>query len=204
MADDLIAGGVPVYRDSAGVVRERQGQAQIDALAAEIAGKADASAVPQPAETMPMAEKTGAALGAIDKRYARADHQHPRLTSTTYATLGSNGQATVGFTRTFVNKPGINPTEIDATASSRPLVLRAIGWTQDASGLYTGVIIQGSRAQLLPELTPLSGLLTLLGQVITGVNAVTTALTKYNLFGGSAAGASISVIAVARSDVPAT
>lgn len=204
MPDDLIAGGVPVYRDSAGVVRERQGQAQIDALAAQVAGKADAAAIPQPADTMPMAEKTGAALGAIDARYARADHQHPRLTSTTYGTLGSNSQATVPFTRTFVNKPGINLTETDATASTQPLVLRAIGWTQDTNGLYTGVIIQGSRAQLLPELTPLSTALALLSGIVTGVNTVVTTLTKYNIFGGSAAGASVSVIAVARSDVPAT
>jgi len=204
VAENLTAGGVPVYRDSAGTLREMRGQAQIDALAAQIASKADASALPKPADTMPMAEKTGAAIGAIDTRYTRADHQHPRLTSTTYGTLGSNGQATVPFTRTFVNKPGINLTETDATASTQPLVLRAIGWTQDASGLYTGVIIQGSRAQLLPELTPLSTALSLLSGIVTGVNTVVTTLTKYNVFGGSAAGASVSVIAVARSDVPAT
>jgi hypothetical protein len=202
MADERPINDVLVYRDSAGFYRERPNDAPVVALKAQL--DAATATIPQPATTMPMAEKTGAAVGSSPDKFARADHQHPRLTSTTLATLGSNGQATVAFTRAFANKPGINPTEIDATASSQPLVLRAIGWTQDANGAYTGVIIQGSRAQLLPELTPLSGVLTLLGQVITGVNAVTTALTKYNLFGGSAAGASISVIAVARSDVPAT
>lgn len=202
MVDEYQAYDVSVYRDSAGFYRERPNDAPVVALEKKV--ETIASAMPQPSTATPMPEKTGGATGAVDSRYARADHQHPRLTSTTYGTLGSNSLATIPFTRTFVNKPGINLTETDATASTQPLVLRAIGWTQDASGLYTGVIIQGSRAQLLPELTPLSTALALLSGIVTGVNTVVTTLTKYNIFGGSAAGASVSVIAVARSDVPAT
>lgn len=209
MADTV--NGVPVYRDSAGVLREQGDQQRLDSLVSQMAGKADAAAVtdmaaaiPKPADASPMPERTGGAIGAVDTRYAKADHQHPRLTSTTYATLGPGGQATVTFTRSFVNKPGINLTETDATASSQPLVLRSLGWVQDAQGLYTGVTIQGSRAQLLPSLTLLSGTLSLLTQVVTGVNSLVTALTNYNIFGGNAVGATVSVIAVARSDVPAT
>ena len=205
MADDLTVAGVPVYRDSAGVLREQKDQAQIDALSAAIGGKADASAIPLPASAKPRSEMTGGALGDVPTRYALEDHQHPRLTSTTLATLGSNSQVTVPLTRTFTNKPGINLTEIDATSSTQPLVLRAIGWTQDTDGRYTGVTVQGSRAQLLPELSPISSVLALLTNVIGAVNTnILTPLTKYNIFGGSAAGASISVIAIARSDVAAT
>lgn len=77
-----------------------------------------AAQIPQAASTTPQPEKTGGDVGAVDTRYAKADHQHPRLTSTTYATLDNSGQALVTFTRTFTNKPGINLTETDATAGA--------------------------------------------------------------------------------------
>lgn len=128
-------------------------------------------------------------------------HQHPRLTSTTYATLAANGQATVPFSRTFVNKPGLNLTETDAASGSQPLVLRGLTWVTDANGLYTGVVISGARAQMLPTIAPLSGTLTLVTGVVSAVNTQMSQLTNYNIFGGSAAGATVSVIAVARSDV---
>lgn len=213
MPDPLVVAGVPVYRDSAGVLREQKGTSQLDAITAALAGKADASdlaakadatSIPQPATATPKSEMTGGAVGGVPTRYAREDHQHPRQTSTTYATLASNGQATVPFSRTFVNKPGLNLSETDAVIGSQPLVLRGLSWVKDANGLYTGVIIQGSRAQLLPALSPLSTLLTLVSGVVSGVNTVITGLTNYNVFGGSAAGATVSVIAVARSDVAAT
>lgn len=159
--------------------------------------------IPVPASIPPLSEKTGAALGTQTQQFALADHQHPRLTSTTYATLDASGQATVTFSRTFLNKPGINLTEADATGSTQPLVLRGLAWQRDGNGLYTGVTIQGQRAQMLPTINPLSGTITLLGSLITGVNTVFAQLTNYNIFGGSAAGASVSCIAVARSDVSA-
>lgn len=152
---------------------------------------------------IPASEKTGGAGGAANKAQG-AGHQHPRLTSTTYATIAANGQATVTFSRTFVNKPGLNVTETDAVSSSQPLVARGLNWVQDGNGLYTGVVIQASRAQALPTITPLSGLLTLVSGVVSGVNTALAQLTGYNVFGGSAVGASISVIAIARSDVPST
>lgn len=156
------------------------------------------AAVPKPATTAPLSERTGASVGEQDTRFAKEDHQHPRLTSTTYATLNAQGQAVVTFSRSFVNKPGLNLTETDATTSTQPLVLRGLGWTTDGQGLYTGVTIQGLRAQMLPTLNPVSGILS---GVITGTNALVSALTGYNIFGGSASGANVSVIAVARSDV---
>lgn len=192
-----------IYRDSVGGYREAPADPiDVDALNAQIDGKADRSELPMPATAAPKSEATGAATGAVQTRYALEDHQHPRLTSTTYAALNGSGQATIAFTRTFVNKPGLNLTETDATAASQPLVLRAIAWVRDGNGLYTGVTIQGMRAQMLPTINPLSGTLTLLSGVITGVNTLVGQLTGYNIFGGSASGANVSVIAIARSDVP--
>lgn len=175
-------------------------QAQIDALAQQIAGKANADALPLPANTPPMPEKTGGATGGTQTRYALEDHQHPRLTSTTYAILAADGTATVPFTRTFVNKPGLNMTETDA-AGKQPLVCSVQSWVQDANGAYTGCVIKGQRAQMLPTINPLSGVLTLLTAVVSGVNGIVGQLTNYNVFGGTVTGASVSVIAVARSDV---
>lgn len=54
----------------------------------------------------------------------------------------------------------------------------------------------------LPTINPLSGLITLVSGVVSGVNTVFAQITGYNVFGGSAAGATVSVIAIARSDVP--
>lgn len=205
MADNLTVAGVPVYRDSAGVLREQKDQAQLASLAQQVASKADASAIPQPATAKPRSEMTGGALGEVPTRYALEDHQHPRLTSTTYVTLGSNQQATATFSRSFVNKPGLNMTEVDAVASSQPLVLRGMAWVQDANGLYIGVTISGSRAQILPTIAPVSSSLIAIATTIAAVNTnVVTPLAKFDVFGGNAAGATVSVIAVARSDVPAT
>jgi len=160
--------------------------------------------LPKPATTTPSAEALGGNPGTDPAKYAQEGHQHPRLTSTTYATLDGSGQATVTFSRSFANKPGINLTETDATTGSQPLVLRGIAWVQDGSSRYIGVTIQGQRAQMLPTINPLSGLLTLVSGVVTGVNTIVGQLTGYNIFGGSAAGATVSVIAVARSDVSAS
>lgn len=164
------------------------------------------AAIPQPATTMPQPEKTGAAIGSTPSNFAMADHQHPRLTSTNYATLASDGTATVTFTRSFVNQPGVNMTEVDA-AGKQPLVCSVQSWVRETmtptpSGAYVGCVIKGQRAQMLPTINPLSGTITLLSGVITGVNGIVSALTGYNVFGGGVAGASVSVIAVARSDVP--
>lgn len=154
-------------------------QADVDALAVK---------TPSPATVAPLAEKVGAAVGQQPTRYALEDHRHPRLTSTTYATLGSDGTATIAFSRSFVNKPGLNITETDATASAQVLVCRGLAWVRDGNGLYTGVTIQGRRSQMLPTINPLSGALTLLTQVVTGVNALISTLTNYDVFSGPAAG----------------
>lgn len=175
------------------------GLAVSSASAAEIAQlRAD---MPKPASASPKPEKTGAAIGDLTARYALEDHQHPRLTSTTYAALAADGTDTVMFTRSFVNKPGVTMTETDV-AGKQPLICSVQSWVQDAQGVYIGCVIKGQRAQMLPTINPLSGTLALLTAVVSGVNGIVSQLTGYNVFGGQVAGASVSVIAVARSDVP--
>lgn len=197
-----------VYRDQAGHLFDTPDADRIAALSETIATKADASAIPQPATTTPKTEMTGGAVGAQPTRYAREDHQHPRLTSTTYATLASDGTATVAFTRPFTNKPGITMTETDV-AGKQPLICSVQSWVRETmtpapAGAYIGCVIKGQRAQVLPTINPLSGLLTLLTAVVSGVNAIVGQLTNYNVFGGTVDGAVVSIIAVARSDVSAS
>lgn len=158
------------------------------------------AAIPKPATSVPSPEAVGGSAGTNAAKFAQEGHQHPRLTSTTYATLASDGTATVMFSRSFVNKPGINLTETDAAASAQPLTLRGQSWIQDGNGAYTGVVIKGMRSQTLPPIGQLS-VSALLTAVTTGVNAIATALGGFNVFGGSVTGAVVSVIAVARSDV---
>lgn len=159
--------------------------------------KIEEASLPQPADQVPKSEAVSGATGSKTKNYALEDHQHPRLTSTTYATLGANGQATVMFSRTFTNKPGLNLTETDASPQTNVLALRSLNWMMQ-EGRFAGVVIEGKRALALPILNPVSGLL---GAVTTGVNVVVNALSGYNVFSGSGAGATVSIIAVARSDV---
>lgn len=169
--------------------------------------KPDAAAksdIPQPGTSTPPTESVAGAAGSTATKFAMEDHSHPRVTSTTYVTLDSTGQAFALFTRSFTNKPGLDLTETDATATSQPLSLRGLAWQQDANGRYYGVTIQGKRARVLPQLNALSGVLTLLTQVVTGVNSLVTALTGYDLFAGVATGATVTVIAIARSDVAST
>lgn len=160
-----------------------------------------AAMIPRPSLTTPSSEATGGNAGTNETAFAQEGHQHPRLTSTTYATLDASGNATVTFSRSFANKPGVNLTETDVTAGTQPLVLRVQSWVQDSGGRYTGCVIRGSRAQMLPTINPLAGTITLISGLLSGVNGLIAQLTGYNVFGGSASGATISVIAVARSDV---
>lgn len=120
-------------------------------------------------------------------------------TTTTPLTAGTDrsGTATVTFTRAFNNKPGFSITEIDA-AGSQPLVCVVTGFV--GTGPYTGCTIKGYRSQALPSQGQLS-IASLLTGVINGVNALAASLTGFNIFGGSASGASVSVVAIARSDV---
>lgn len=176
--------------------------------ASALAAKANTADLPLPADIMPKSEATTAAKGSEQKRYALEDHQHPRLTSTTKATIASGSTVAVAFTRTFVNKPGITCTEEPpdtGTMSSNPATFRVESWVREVmtptpSGAYTGCVIKVWRSRPLPTMTPLT-IGALLTAVVTGVNALITALTNYDIFGASAVGTTFSCIAIQRSDV---
>lgn len=127
-----------------------------------------------------VAAKSGAAALA-----AREDHQHPRLTSATVQALDAQGVATVMFTRAFASLPAVTCLLYEAT-TAQPVVFKVKGWVQDPqTNAYTGCIVQGYRASILPAL---SGIALLTGLI--------TALASYNVFGGSASGAQFCCIAL--------
>lgn len=140
----------------------------------------------QLADNAPVAEVIVPAAGAMPTA-SRGDHAHPRLTSATIATLDANGEAIVAFTRSFATMPAVGCLLIEAS-DSQPIVFKVKSWTQNA-GLYTGCTIKGYRSSVLPTL---SGII-LIGPLIT-------ALANFNVFGGSAAGAQFSCVALQTSN----
>jgi hypothetical protein len=197
------AAGNEIYTNGSGITAQ-DAQALITtatsglATQTALATKADASAVPNPANSAPMAEKTGAAIGQATTRYALEDHQHPRATSTTVGSVTTGNTAYVPFSRTFTNEPGINYSELPATSNTttpdsadtavnaQPTTHKVIAWSKDANGLFTGCTIRVFRAQTIPT--------NLVSLLLGGV---------FNLFGSSVIGTRFSLIAVARSDVAA-
>lgn len=157
------------------------------------------SEIPQPANAAPMVEKTGAAIGEQSGRFALEDHQHPRVTSTTIGVVTVGNTATIDFTRSFVNEPGTDYSELpptpttttpaaaDLAANAQPTMHKVIAWKLDAQGRYIGCTIRVWRSQTIP-----TNLVTLL---LGGV---------YNLFAAGVVGTRFSLIVIARSDVPAT
>lgn len=144
------------------------------------------ASVPQPSVAAPSGEATTPTAGSNPAAFAQEGHRHPRLTSTTMATVTSGSTVSVTFTRTFVNKPGMVMTEIegDTAATSQPAVFKVQSWVQDASLNYTGAVIKVWRSQVVPQ-----NLATLLLSAI------------FNLFSASVVGTNFCVIAIARSDV---
>lgn len=136
-------------------------------------------------DSAPMSEAVAPKSGNQPKA-SRIDHQHPRLTSSTRVQLTANGTAAVTYTRAFAAKPAIVLTAINP--SGRQVVLEVISDTL-VDGAYTGCVIKGYRSQMLPSL---SGIL-LIGPLIT-------ALSGFDVLGGSAAGVEVSVIAIQPSN----
>lgn len=148
-------------------------------------------------DQMPVTEAVAAQPGS-GSRASRDDHRHPRLTSATVATLSASGEATVTFTRVFATQPCMDLTYVEET-DNPPVILKVKSWVRDGSNNYTGCVVKGYRGQVLPTLAPMSGVLTLLTQVISGVNTLVSTLTGFNSFGGSAANIPITVIALQQS-----
>lgn len=138
----------------------------------------------------------GAAAGSMVLA-SRGDHKHPRLSVTAQGALDSNGQAPVTFMRdgvavTFATKPAVTCMSVSASAA----VFFDFAYTTDAQGRYIGGTLTGRKGRALPQLTAVSGILT---AVITGVNALVSALTGFDPFNSAAAGVEFSFIAIGAS-----
>lgn len=104
--------------------------------------------------------------------------------------LGTAGTATITFdppidtTKLGNREPFMQLTPRVGTADNVVICNVVEGsFTTSAAGMYTGVTIKGGRmTATLPTLTALSGALTLVTQVVTGVNAIVTALTGLKLY----------------------
>lgn len=134
------------------------------------------------AAVIPPSEGVAGSAGTMSTA-ARGDHAHARLTSATTNTLDSNGSATITFTRSFTVPPAVTCLLVEAGAA-QPVIFKVSSWIMTGA-LYTGCVIGGQRASILPSL---SGIALLSG--------IITALSNFNVFGGSAAGAVFSCIAI--------
>lgn len=119
---------------------------------------------------------------------SRDDHMHPRLSSGTIATLGSNGEVAITFTRTFLTTPVVICTLIEL-ADSQPVVFKVKSWTQDGQGAYTGCVIKGYRSTTLPAMGGVA--------LVTGL---VTLLSSLNIFGGTTSGAQFCCFAIQPSN----
>jgi hypothetical protein len=125
------------------------------------------------------------------------DHTHPRITQGMNGTLGAAGEATVMFPKAFARKP-LPFFSYTETADSGVVIIKVKQWLGAdgnawVSGDYAGAVIKGYRSRKLPSQTPVTGLLT---AVITGINAIVTAITDFDTFAGNAVGVEYSMLAV--------
>lgn len=135
--------------------------------------------VPAPSETTPPAVTPESAIGT-SALFARADHTHAARVQRKIVTLDTNGQAVWTFDRPFANMPVMNYM-VFQDAGNGLVVVEANEWLRGANNSYTGVRITGRRHQRLPLMQTVTGILT---AVITGVNALVTALSGFDVFGG--------------------
>lgn len=162
----------------------------ISPLATKSALQTVSEAIPQFSTSTPSPEATGGAAGSMGK-VPHADHQHPRLTSSTSGQTAANGTASVTFTRSFATLPGVVLTAIDNTNSAGPS-MKVMKWlTKNAQGqlvdrstsagsteTYDGAVVYAWRGRALPTQTPIS-VATLLTGVITALNNLINALSGY-------------------------
>ncbi|KQM88665.1 hypothetical protein ASE67_02680 [Sphingomonas sp. Leaf23] len=100
-------------------------------------------------------------------------------------TFGTNGTATIEFNPpiSLTREPFVQLTPRIAPLSAEMVIANLVdgSFTTNAQGMYTSVQIKGGRLRAnLPTLTVLS-LGALLTSVVTGVNAIVTALTGLTL-----------------------
>lgn len=168
-----------------------------------------AQTIPQFSSATPKSETMAGAAGGEGK-VPHADHQHPRLTSSTSGQTLANGTASVTFTRSFATLPGVVLMAIENTNSAGPS-MKVMKWlTKNAQGQlvdrstnanstesFDGAVVYAWRGRALPTQQTIS-LVTLLTGVITALNNLLTALSGYEPY-VAAGGVSFTCIAVQSS-----
>ena len=152
----------------------------------------------------PLSEATGGNPGATGL-VPRADHQHPRQTSTTTQSSTANGLTTVMFTRFFNKEPGATCMVIE-TAVNGPTTFTVRKWlrgdgadwvegsdqTVEANQIK-GCVFYAYRHRSLPTLN-LSGIL-LIGPLLTALGVI----NNFAPYAPLEAGVKFSAIVVASS-----
>lgn len=164
-------------------------------------GFSSTSAAQQEAITLsnvaPLSEAKVPDAGMMNEA-VRADHQHPRLTSSTNHTLDANGFATITFTRTFDSEPAIALTALGSGTDPVPDFRADFIKT---GNLWTGATIYGSRSRALPMITPINGgLIGLLSSLISALNPILATLSGFMPY-EAAAGARVSAVVIKNSSV---
>jgi hypothetical protein len=179
--------------DSAAIIAAAT-QAATTAATAAASGVAMAAATSTIAglmsTTAPLPEAMTAAPGSSG-RLPDASHTHPSISVRHRVTLDSNGLATVTWAHSFAIRPGIFFCPINPGAGQ---VTVNVTSETVSNGVYVGCVIKGFRSRPLPTLSPVSA--TLLSDLVTGVNAISAALTGFDANNASAAGVEVNVIAI--------
>jgi len=141
---------------------------------------------PTPSNFVPPSEG-GGQVGSDSAMFARADHQHPRLTSATPVTLDANGEGTVTFSRTFSSPPMPAFTRVPPI-SGGPCVFEVYEWIPSSGSPVTGAKVRGYR---------LSGPQNLAAVTVLGISVAVGGQTLVSY--GPANGVTVSVIALQAS-----
>lgn len=155
---DLTAGGVPVYRNSAGHLYESPTEPRLDQMAAQIDGKADASAIPKPATAAPPPVQVDSAMGDTP-RYALENHTHESRLQARRVQLAfdANGEAVYTFPKAY-------------PAGTVPIVAVTAENTRGAAFRYDATILEGSTSSkqttIVLTRTPKTLTVSLLGAVL--------------------------------------
>jgi len=159
-------------------------KSQVDTLSQAVA----AIKVPDPATSSPPATDLVQNMG-MSTRYAREDHTHKARIKRAIVTIGADGTAKWDFAEPFATVPIVTHMVQESSGANRVNVIIT-------SVSATSVTVYADRMRNLPVLQQMQGgLLATLTQVITGVNALVTALSGYNLSGGSATGVKVHLYA---------
>jgi hypothetical protein len=143
---------------------------------------------PMPSDIVPSSEGAGG-IGSSTVMFARADHQHPRITSSRPLTLNASGQGVATFSKPFTNEPVPTFSQMPGGVAG-PCIFAVESWIMTGDE-YTGANIRGWKLAAPTQ--------TLASVNVVGI-AVTVggqSITTY----GPAAGAKVSVIMLPDSGV---